>query len=103
MNPNEITLWKMGVEEHNNILQNLIADRKKLKELMSEHLRTLFDDWEDIIFSQDFDVITIRFRPNFKLGNDSLCNIGMDWDVVASHSDNGHLTKSIKIYPFGRV
>ena len=99
MNPSELELWKRGVEEHNNVLQNLIDDRRKLKELMVEHSKAIFEEWDNIEFSQDLETVTVGFKAGYELDNKTLSGIGMEWDVIITDK----FTQGIKVYPFGRV
>lgn len=102
MNSEELEMWKDGVFEHCHYLETLVNDRKTLKGLIEEHLKQFFD-WDEIEYSKDFDVITMKWAHDAQpvIYNTKIGELGMDWIIKAEYDDLAYRIVVIEIYPFG--
>ena len=102
MNLEELEFWKEGVFEYSKNLENVVEDRKKLKELLVEHLSKFFT-WNDIEFDRDFNKVTLLYKTGVGavINSDNMSNLGMDWMVMSGYDDRANRIIVIEVYPFG--
>lgn len=102
MDKERLEQWKDGVMEHCKYVQDMIKQRKLLKEHIEEHLSQFFD-WESIEYSKDFDVITLTwaYGHNPIIYHDKIGELNMDWTIKAEYDDKAFRVVVIEVHPFG--
>ena len=103
MNSKELDMWKNGVDEHLQLVKQVVDERIALKTHMEEHLRGFFDGFVEIDFSQNLDVISLKwaYETSPIIKNDIIGNLGMDWEITTDYNDDAFKVVVIRIYPFG--
>lgn len=101
MNEAQMDMWKSGVSDFHRKVDEIIDDRKKLKELIKEHLSQFFE-FDDFECDSVFEVIQITL-PNVDLVlPKNIGDIGMDWTISTGYDKKANPTIIINFYPFGR-
>lgn len=85
--------WTNEVVNHNQIMATVFNDRKILKNSMEEFLKSYFD-FQDIEFSSDLKVITLSFKYEATILNESIGDFPLDYKIDFYRS-------AIEVYPFG--
>lgn len=96
--------WRIDVGHHLETLDMLINDRKILKNLIEEHLKSCFD-WNDIEYNKDFSVITLKWerKVNPIIHHDKISELGLDWEIATDYDDGAFPIIVVKVYPFGVI
>lgn len=102
VNSDELKLWQEGVFEYSETLKNLVEGRRKLIELLTEHLSQFFA-WDSIEFDREFNKITLYYERDVGavIKSDKMSDLGMDWIVRPDFDDKAFRIIKIEIYPFG--
>ena len=96
MSPEELGKWKRCVDEHIKDLDAVVDDRKTLKNLIVEHLKSYFE-WDEIEFNRDFSVIRLLWKRNIPvIKHEKMREFDMDWIIIPNYE-----SVLIKIYPWG--
>ena len=102
MDKDTLEQWKDGVMEHTINVQQMIKERKLLKKHIEEHLSQFFK-WNDIDYSKDFDVITLKWDRDVNpvIKKEKIHELGIDWIIRAGYDDQAFRIVVIELYPFG--
>ncbi|WP_458456483.1 hypothetical protein [Methanobrevibacter sp.] len=102
MNQDNFDTWINAIKEHINMLDNLINDRRMLKDMIETHLREFFD-YDDIEYNRDFSKITLTFKPKHHviINPENLVGLLMDFEVIPAYDDNAERIIQIHVYPLG--
>ena len=101
MNPQELEMWKKGVSEHLDLVDQVINERVSLKTLFKEHLKEFFD-FNEIDFSRNFDVITLKWEKDANpIIKSNISQLGMDWEITTGRDDSAFSVVEVIVYPFG--
>ena len=102
VNLKELEYWKEGVFEYSKNLQNIVEDRGKLIELLTEHLSQFFS-WDSIEFDRDFNRIKLYYKKGVGavIKSNKMSDLGMDWIVQPDYDDKAFKIIRIDVYPFG--
>lgn len=100
MNIEELGIWKNAVKENCDYLKTIADDRVLLKEKFIKHIDEFFEDYVEIKFSQNLDVITVKWdwRDSPKVKNGNLNELGMDWEIGLDEK-----SILIRLFPFGEI
>lgn len=90
-NPMNLDDWKSEVNNHNEIVQTILNDRRILKNHMTEYLKFYFD-FTDIEYSHDFREITLKLDYEEEVDLSKL----IDFPLKASVD---LVNDAIKVYP----
>ena len=98
----ELETWKKAVNEHIDMLNSLVDDRKSLKKSIEEHLKSCFE-WDDIEYNRDFSVITLKWDKDTSpvIYHDKISELGMDWSIHADYDENAFKIIVVEVYPWG--
>ena len=102
MNLEEFRTWQDGVCEHIRMLDQMVDDRKILKEIIEKHLKQFFD-YDDIEYDREFNKITLKWDKGTSpvIKNDMIADLHMDWIIRADYDDNAFRVVVVEVYPFG--
>lgn len=102
VNSDELRLWQEGVYEYSKNLQNVVDDRLKLKELLTDHLIQFFN-WNKIVFDRDFNKVTLYSKRDtpMVIDFDALSDLGMGVVISPDVDDKAFRILKIEVYPFG--
>ena len=102
MNSEQLADWRIDVGHHLETLEMMINDRKILKNLMEEHLKSVFH-YDDIEYNRDFSVITLKWEKHTNpiINHDAIRDFGMDWEISTGYDDRAFSIVVVKVYPFG--
>lgn len=101
MNTEELRGWQDCVLIHTKNLENLIEERVKLKEVITEHLSQFFS-WDSIEFDKEFNKITLKYDKDVgAVIRENISELGMEWIIIPSFDDRANKIIMIEIYPFG--
>ena len=102
VNLKELEYWKEGVFEYSKNLQNIVEDRGKLIEILTEHLSQFFS-WDSIEFDRDFNRISLYYKKDVGavIKSNKMSDLGMDWIVQPDYDDKAFKIIRIDVYPFG--
>lgn len=103
MNSKELDLWRNGVDEHLELVKQVVDERVALKTHIESHLRDFFDGFSEIDFSQKLDVITLKwdYKVSPIIKTDVIADLGMDWIITNGYNDDAFNVIVIEVYPFG--
>lgn len=98
----DLEKWKRGVEEHIEVVDQTLKDRKLLKESFEEHLSKVFD-WNEISYNRDFTVIKLYYEYGVSpiIRSDKVSELGMDWLIKSDYDCKANRVVVIEVYPWG--
>lgn len=101
MDEAQMDMWKSGVSDFHRKVDEIIDDRKKLKELIKEHISQFFE-FKDFRCDSVFDVISIKLPNEDLVLPKNIGDIGMDWTISTGYDEKANPIIIINFYPFGR-
>lgn len=103
MDKSEIGLWNQAVVENIGSRESVKFDRTVLEKKMEAYLKKFFD-FDGIDFSENLDVVTLRWdyghHPTF-YADDKIVDLGMKWKISHRFSENHGDGVIIIVYPRG--
>ena len=104
MNDSDIKDWTDSVTALNDQSAELGVARKHIIEIMEKHIRSVFPNADNIIFTDDFRVIEVAFRyySDVILHKDDLEKLGMDVEVTIGTDHQLYNVVVLKLHPFGK-
>lgn len=102
MNQDELYSWIDDVEKHCQAMEIMVNDRVILKQAITNHLSKYFD-FDDIKFSNDFSVITLKwsYSKGLVINPQNLEGLGMEFTVSHKFDDMYGDGIVVELYPFG--
>lgn len=103
MNEHEFDRWKKGVEDYNRVLVTLANDQKTLKNLMIEHLKLFFKDFDEVIFRESFKEILIIWNclKEPVMNPEKLVDLNMEFSVSHDFFEKHGEAIIVTLHPFG--
>ena len=80
MNIEELRVWQDCVLEHCHAIDVLRTDRDIVKDTIVSHIKQFFEP-DEIVFSEKFDVITLKFRESSPIIHTNIGELGMEWEI----------------------
>ena len=98
MDVKQLEIWKEAVLENRSHLKTVADDRVLLKQKFIEHIKMFFDGYKEIEFSQNLDVVTVKWdwRDTPSIKDSNLERLEMNWEIGL---DDGSIL--IRLFPFG--
>lgn len=96
MNREDLDNWAKATENHIEMVQNVVADRRKLKELLENHLKEFFPNWDEIEYSKDLSEVELFFDGDVTIKS-NISDLGMKWIIKRYYEG-----VAIMVYPMKR-
>lgn len=98
----DLEKWKDDINYHRNALNDLMAERIRLKDEISIHIKEYFD-FDNITFNSDFSKIILKFQYDTDpvIRDGSLDNLGLDFIISHDYSEEFGHGVVIELYPYG--
>lgn len=100
LNDTEFKVLQDSIMEYCTAKSKLDDEKEAIKSILTNHLKRFFD-FEAIVFDEEFERITLRFRKDDGVVvRSNISELRMDWTVRSSIDRMANRVLLIDVYPF---